>query len=1069
VRAVPLLRAFLSAFAVLAILLSMAAPSFAAGGEVGNLSGTVVDADTRAPLSGAHVTAAAPTGTFKATTDAHGFFTILGMPVDTYALSIEYPGYEPITQTGITLTGDQTVGLGQLRVPKELRTIARTTSRSISGAFQPTQTIDSYSISGNRLLQTTGKSATTNENALLLAVPGVTLTNQGSPTIRGGAAREVGYQYDGVSFVEPFLGVNGSSPANGAGLFNGIGNVQVVEGAGDATQGNVGSGVINVIPKRGSYPGFGFVDAEVGGPNYFHQFAFEYGIATKDNTLSDYIAYNGQRFDPYHGYSFTSAGPHGSYFSTGYQMNDQFTNNLVFKFGKNKSQSLQVLYTNISLQQLGDRGGIPSGVFDPTTNPNALVYYPYDTLSQAPFYQVNPGVPALTPTQYASLIGLGPGVPSTNTAITSPQLNQSLQTRFLKFEYDNNISANTFLALRYYNWDQLDSTDNQYSLGPAQGGISVQQVTGGPIVGTSLDLTHQFGSNLTVSINGKYENQHPVWDAYEPQIELFALGGTPGPGSGPTIGDWLPGGYVYDYFTSRGEAVPRIPAWGISYNGSFFQDWGTGIRFQYNPTSRVKTDLGVRYEGQNQHWINQLGQYGITVPGNPYSVVPSSWTNSTLFPTEIEPRAGITYLMGVNDSLRAGYGRSAVFSTAQTAGTPYSAWNLGPYMNIPPLPGFACGVQITYVCKSYGEQLYWAGDAAADAPDAGNGKPAVYSNYDLSYQHQFKNGWGARLTPFYKLGTDLPAASIIAILPGGQGVFGIGNAGLNRTTGVEFNLTTPDKPYGLSGFFSATYQNVLGTTPPLVNDETNVPQLSSATLALGNQYRAGYVSPFSMRIGGTLNTKGGIRITPDLQYDIGYPFSSGNLVAAQIGVDANGNPIYANVPQVNFGAGEQGLSRLFGIQNVTGTNLATNYYDPAFPGTALNPNIVATRGTPASAASGGFLSPANLQADLTIEYKRAGNTFGVQLLNLFGNAFVNAVPAVNPFYQPAGNGLSGPRTGINNCTPQYGTARGCSNIPTDIYAYTNGAYLLTNGDFTDVTSLAPLRPFTIQVYYQRQL
>ena len=92
-------------------------------------------------------------------------------------------------------------------------------------------------------------------------------------------------------------------------------------------------------------------------------------------------------------------------------------------------------------------------------------------------------------------------------------------------------------------------------------------------------------------------------------------------------------------------------------------------------------------------------------------MAPSAWTNASLEPREWEPRAGLTYLMGVNDSLRVGYGRSAVFVNGQTAGTPFSAWNLGPYMSIPPLPGVQCGIQIKYTCTSYGEQLYWAGDA----------------------------------------------------------------------------------------------------------------------------------------------------------------------------------------------------------------------------------------------------------------------------------------------------------------------------------------------------------------------
>src|SRR5579871_2223443 len=52
-------------------------PVYAAGGQAGNISGTIVDSATQAPISGATVTAAAPTGTYSAKTDARGFFTML--------------------------------------------------------------------------------------------------------------------------------------------------------------------------------------------------------------------------------------------------------------------------------------------------------------------------------------------------------------------------------------------------------------------------------------------------------------------------------------------------------------------------------------------------------------------------------------------------------------------------------------------------------------------------------------------------------------------------------------------------------------------------------------------------------------------------------------------------------------------------------------------------------------------------------------------------------------------------------------------------------------------------------
>jgi len=1062
-------------------ILSSALPAFAAGGQTGNISGTVLDSATKAPVSGARVTAVSPSGTATATTGGNGFFSLLGLNVDTYAISIEVNGYQPQLLAGVTVSGDQTLNLGNVSLTKELRTIAHVTARSANGAFQPSQTVDSYTISGNRILQTVGKEAGTNESQLLLSVPGVTLSNAGTPIIRGGGAREIGYQYDGVPFTEPFLGVNGSN-----GLVSGEGSVQVVEGAGDATQGNVGTGVVNVVPKRGTYPGFGLFDIEAGGPNFAHQISFEYGGATADGRISDYINYTQSNNVPYGndtanedgglGYPALGAGPGGSYFANAFEENDQFTNNFVFKFGRDNRQSLQILYLNISQLDDGNLGGNPGGLYNPVTNPNALTYYPYDQTTQAGWASLFPaGTPFST---YSNLIGLSPGVPPANAPITTPQQNTSLETRYLKFEYDNNLTPSTYFALKYYNWDQLSYDDDSYSLGPSASlsgfGISDQSAIGGQTTGGDFDLTQQVGSKLTVNFNAKYDVLHPVWNAYEPQLQIDGLAGAAGGAACvsaaagcPGLSDWLPGGYVYDYFSSRGLAEPRIPSWGIGYSGAIFDNWGSGLRFQYNPVDPLKLDFGVRYEGQDQHWVNQLDSVGQGPPTNPFDVLPIAWTGAVLQPKVWEPRAALTWDIDKSDAIRLGYGRSAVFDNAQTAGTPFTLYGLTPYLNIPAQPGFMCGIAAVklFPCKSYAEELYWAGDAV-EAPDAGNTLPALYNNYDFSISHQFKNGWSARVTPFYKLGTDLPSFALLTVLPGGNDIFASGNKGFNRTTGVEFNVTTPEHPVGISGFFSATYQNVLSTTPPLSINETNVPLLLPATLALGDLYRAGYVSPFSFRVGATYKTPGGLSVTPVLQYDIGYPYSLGNLIAATLPSGA-----FANVPQGNFGAG---INSLTGIENISsntagGAPFAPSYYDPSDSGTVTKPNFAATRGTAGTSVNGGILSPANLEANLTIQYKRGDNTVGIQFQNLFGNAFVDSVPAANPFYQPVATGLSGPQTSVNHCQAQFGTSRGCANIPNYSYAFQNGAYLLSNGDFTGTTLLAPLQPMTIDVYYQRSL
>jgi hypothetical protein len=91
------------------------------------------------------------------------------------------------------------------------------------------------------------------------------------------------------------------------------------------------------------------------------------------------------------------------------------------------------------------------------------------------------------------------------------------------------------------------------------------------------------------------------------------------------------------------------------------------------------------------------------------------------------------------------------------------------------------------------------------------------------------------------------------------------------------------------------------------------------------------------------------------------------------------------------------------------------------------------------------------------------------MANLFGNAYNGSIPALNPFYQPVATGLSGPLNNVNTCQSVFGSTRGCANFSKETYAFQNGGYLLSNGDFTATPGLAPLTPFNIQVYYQRAL
>ena len=1057
---------------VLSMMLNVTMPAFAAGGSNGNVRGLVIDGVTKAPLVGAKVSIVSPTGAYKATTDSSGHFAIDGLTVDTYALSIQAEGYDGTSQSGINVTGDQTVDFGTIALLK-LKTIVSIRSRSASGAYQSGQTTDSFTVNAARQEEVLGRADNTNENQLLLSVPGTSTTDSGRVTIRGGLANEVGYQLDGVPYTEPFLSQNASGNT-----LNGLGSLQVVEGAGDATQGNVGSGVVNVIPKRGTYPGTGLVDFEVGGPNFNHQFGFQYGIASKSGNISNYFSYIGDRGVPYYGYNNSNVSATGNYFGTVLQANDDLLDNFVFKFGKDNRQSLNVLYDTRDLQDYGEVGGLTGSrvpyLFDPyVMNNGGFGFNPFAVLTSAS--------PAQAVTLFQQYTGLTPYQTATNSlAAQQNQLSAFSPTHLLKFEYDNNLNDSTFLQARYYNFDAQNGSSDVYD-SSANPGVST---TGGQRVGTNFELTHSVGQH-TLTLQAQLENQKPQWNDYAPietedtlALSAFGVGG-----AFASINDFLPSQYnggTGDGWVYQHLGQTRLPTVGINYNGADFQTEGVGIRDQWAPTSKIKLDYGVRLDHANYKFGEN--PYNPTDPGNPSDVDPSFITNKILHPTAVEPRIALAIQATPVDAFRASYGRSVEFLNAQDAGTPAGMYGANGLSTVPVLPGtntadpttWTCGSGLNsarllkgganasgkgggyFQCTNYAQQLFWQYDQNFDAPDVGNGMAPTYNNYDASYQHLFKDGVGLKATGFYRLSTGLPGFFVLqqktdpttgAIL---YQVFSVNNNALQKTSGLELNLTTPERANGFAGFFSATYQNAISSVPPLLPGEDVLPLVTTESFQLGDTYRAGFLSPFVFDLGGTFR-KGGFHITPDVQFNAGYPTGVGNLVAY------NGliNGKAYNVPQTNLGGAQPTVD---GYGGVTGAPVATNYVDPAYTGSIINPNIAASRGEKETSAAGGELSRPYFTGNLTAEYtfgKR--QTIGLSVANITGQIYAGNTPQINTYYQPVTTGVAGPQTGqITQANPAlagvYGN-HGFANIPASSYG-------------TNPYLLIPNAPTTYRVYYQ---
>lgn len=124
-----LVRHLCSALILLGAFNSRAA--WALASVTGGLNGTVVDAETSAPLTGVQVTAASPSLTETSTTDAAGHFDLRTLTPDTYTITASKNGFQVTSVAGQIVVAN-TVQVVSLKMAKVLRTIAHVTTTEIT-------------------------------------------------------------------------------------------------------------------------------------------------------------------------------------------------------------------------------------------------------------------------------------------------------------------------------------------------------------------------------------------------------------------------------------------------------------------------------------------------------------------------------------------------------------------------------------------------------------------------------------------------------------------------------------------------------------------------------------------------------------------------------------------------------------------------------------------------------------------------------------------------------------------------------------------------------------------------
>src|SRR5579864_2127763 len=317
---------------VLFLLLVAGQATRTLAGTTGGINGTVTD-NAGHPIAAADIAAVAPSYRTKTTTGTNGFYALSGLPPDTYAVTFSKSGYQTQNVPGVTINQDQIYTLNMTLV-SEVKTIGRIPVRGSTALVQPTLTVNQYTINPQSVENITGTPQNLSETQVLNALPGITTDSGGYPIIRGGAENDEGFELEGIDATEPVTGQFINSL-----VLNGVGRLQLSTGGYDVSEGNTNSGVVNIVTKRGTYPGSGEATARINWPNNDHRLAFDYGNATPDNRFSYYVSFQGSR-------SQLSYGDDKTFLprlvgATNYEGGNDVVTNFFYHWGSGSANELQ--------------------------------------------------------------------------------------------------------------------------------------------------------------------------------------------------------------------------------------------------------------------------------------------------------------------------------------------------------------------------------------------------------------------------------------------------------------------------------------------------------------------------------------------------------------------------------------------------------------------------------------------------------------------------------------------------------------------------------------------------------
>jgi hypothetical protein len=919
---------------VLMLLVAFASQeTWALASVTGGLTGTVVDAETSAPIAGAQVTASSPSQTATTTTDASGHFGFLTLGPDTYTVTASKTEYQTASVPGQTVFAD-TVQTVSVRLLKALKTIARVTSAAPGALVKSGTTADVYSINAATQSATAalgGGGLLNQAYSAISTVPGAyVIPNQSgyyaTINIRGGDYDQVGYEFDGVPVNRSFDNYASSSASS-------LGNaeVQVYTGANPAnSQGQGLSGFINQVIKTGTYPGYGTASLGISTPSYYHRAAVEIGGSTPDRLFSYYVGFaglnqsfryinnnNGSEYDNWLGpVQGIIGGNYGAPFAPGWSLfyggtgdsyyplgpvnwpNNDASVGIATIYGRDTvvnfhigiphhndagRDDVQLLWDDESLRNQfyysandeaspyctganaasgaacmyainGETlstltgGGIPFGTSLPVTFLNTYTWGCSTSIGHTfNSSQLNALASCVKP--YGFPNGQNVGSPTNPNTIPPGARDQSYNdTAITKIQYTKNFGSSAFLRLYgftfYSDWFLNGPYDTNfcYFFCPLAPDYELSTHTRG----LSLEFQDQLNEQNLLSVAGSYTTAHIVRD----NNGFYNLGGEGNFANIVNAADPY-SGYCYNPGSSgtsvvncHANTIALAPGYNVgalgnscpipgnpgagractymisenglngTYSGTQPNFYGASITDQYRPTDKWLLNVGVRldsfgFAGQNTltpplggsaqaraFWFNAYNldncinnQTGKPFP-NPAPATPcpagSHTANVTNAPADFtyniyQPRVAGTYTSNPNDVFRFSYGRYT-----EAPNTAFEQYN----------------TRQEDLADYIGSHFLAFGRSSPGYPI----QPPTSINYDLSWEHRFKNtDWSFKLTPFLRQTQD--QIQQFFLNPQNGFVSGL-NVGSQRSEGLEFQLQKGDfSRDGLSGLMSFAYTN----------------------------------------------------------------------------------------------------------------------------------------------------------------------------------------------------------------------------------------------------------------------